>query len=186
MSDDDLIRRGGAREAVAGAVDYSHAQERIAALPAVQPVVKVKPLVWRLVEAPTSWWTAQGIGGNYVITWEFGRRGQCLTYPGNNGMQREWFKDETKAKAAAFAHYERASLAALDVQPAPEVEALVAENARLRAGLEGLEAYIRGEPSQPPVTDKARTKLGDFLAAMEKDKTILDDFLAAAEGRRDG
>jgi hypothetical protein len=41
MSDEDLIRRGGAREAVAGAVDYSHAQERIAALPAARPVVRV-------------------------------------------------------------------------------------------------------------------------------------------------
>lgn len=42
---------------------------------------------------------------------------------------------------------------------ADRIAALEAENARLRAQVTGLQAYLAGEPSMPPVTGQAKRTL---------------------------
>ncbi len=79
--------------------------------------VTVKPLVWKKIDAPTAWWRADGVGGEYAITWNWNSAGHVLTYPGKNGMERDYFGSVDEAKSAAQADYKRRILSCLTTQP---------------------------------------------------------------------
>jgi hypothetical protein len=118
--DDEPIRRGDALAAVMASAPNAdaYAYSALAALPAVQPVVK--QLAWDDFEgrgAKAQAWKQ----ANYLITW-WKSRGQfevVASYPGYQGeaIGAGFYPTLEAAKAAAQADY-----AALDVQPAPDVQ----------------------------------------------------------------
>jgi hypothetical protein len=123
--EDDLIRRGDVVRVITHCEDHDLGGgwmlTDIAALPAAKPVVKVKPLVWehlrnsyrapaplfghiRVESYSTDYWT---------VHW---------SVPGYTDLLIQGsFDTPEAAKAAAQADYEARILAALDVQPAPDV-----------------------------------------------------------------
>jgi hypothetical protein len=123
--DDDLIRRGEAL-AIVGPMQWSNspiaanaasgAHKAIAALPAVTPGVKVKPLVWHPDHGCDAW----GMGILYSMH---------ETSPGLFAMVSPFHSDEdlpkSEMQATAQADYAARILAAIDAQPAPDVAALV-------------------------------------------------------------
>lgn len=127
-SDDDLIRRGDARQAAIDSSGAMDAVARINALPAVQPVVKVKPLVWEDVEAICTRQKAAALGGHYSVV-EFDAGTDGAHYSVNidlggfavvfvlepdplGGRRPRRFKTLDAAKGAAQADYEARVLAA--------------------------------------------------------------------------
>jgi hypothetical protein len=124
--DDEMIRRGDALALFKNYTGTDFWMQQIAALPAAQP--GVKPLVWDDFEglgAKAQAWKQ----ANYLITW-WKSRGQfevVASYPGHQGeaIGAGFYPTLEAAKAAAQADYEARILAALDVQPAPDMAALV-------------------------------------------------------------
>ena len=134
MSDDDLIRRGDARRvmlAYASSYSAEEAETAIAALPAVTPGVRVKPLAWENFDAWTYW--AKSEVGTYRVKERNGvwkatlddDTGALLIYEyTTDGLTPDDFQ---AAQLAAQADYEARILSALDLtpQPAPDVWMLV-------------------------------------------------------------
>ena len=94
-------------------------QEAFKALPAVQPVVKVKPLVWEAVGR--EFWARDCFGDNYEVK----QSGECWAVSHPRLYSDTGYPSQEVAQSAAQADYEARILAALDVQPAPDVAALV-------------------------------------------------------------
>lgn len=124
MSDNDLIRRGDALAAVQGFGYGWHAEEVIAALPAV--TVGVRKLVW---EGDGHWHSGDNEGwleeANTPFGWgyaiEFGTTRQSPWVVSNTfGETLTGFDDPDAAKAAAQADYEQRILAALEPVAAPD------------------------------------------------------------------
>jgi hypothetical protein len=118
---DELIRRGDALAEVEitshpNETSYApHLYDRIAALPAVQPVVTVKPLVWFMREGRTFVAKALQQFDAYQVV-----QSGAHAYWGRDGEGwSEPLPTLEAAKAAAQADYAARILAALDVQPAP-------------------------------------------------------------------
>lgn len=131
MSDDDLIRRGDALAACEPrGYDHAHHMQAkadcvaaITALPAVTP--RVKPLVWeclapRVIEAP-------GFNCRYQI--RLATDGS-IRWQGRYMGSWEDADSVDAAKAAAQADYEARIFAALDMQPAPDMERLIKDAER--------------------------------------------------------
>jgi hypothetical protein len=161
--DDEPIRRGDAMKAALEVMNWHRGEsdidfgayaacgdvhQAIAALPAVQPVVTVKPLVWDDFEgraAKAQAWKR----ANYLITW-WKSRGQfevVASYPGYQGeaIGAGFYPTIEAAKAAAQADYAARILAALDVQPAPvdpKVAALVDAAKGVKAIIEGIQGAM--------------------------------------------
>jgi uncharacterized coiled-coil protein SlyX len=126
---DDAVKAWSAHEAAETRADAAEARvKELEAQPAVQPLVKVKPLVW--VDNPD-------LGGGGFLGGSDANIGP-LYHAMQDGWSLHrgmfWRKAESldAAKAAAQADYAARILAALDVQPAPEVAALVEALRRAR------------------------------------------------------
>lgn len=107
MSDNDLIRRGDAREILEDEGFLERSLERLAALPAV--MVKVRPLVWR--DDGTNGHEADHAFGFYEVYPS--PEGHMLS---RDGVDSGVFPTLDAAKAAAQADYEARILAALDLK----------------------------------------------------------------------
>lgn len=122
---------------------YEAEIERLRAVAADLPAAEtVKPLEWQKVDAQTAWWRADGLGGEYAITWSWNRAGRVLAYPGKNGMERDRFPTLEEAKATAQSDHERRILSCLTTQPDP-VKAVARVPA---AAVEALAAYQQADP----------------------------------------
>jgi hypothetical protein len=139
-ADNEMIRRGDARNAVVRSAGAMDAVARIYDLPAVQP--GVKPLVWENVVAECTRQKAPALGGHYSVV-QFDAGTDEAHYATNidlgglafvfilepdlkfGGRRPKRFPTLEAAKAAAQADYEARILAALEVQPAPDVAGLV-------------------------------------------------------------
>lgn len=122
MSDNDLIRRGDALKVLQSGLGLTMAGQarRIAALPAV--TVGVKPLVWEAGERDQR--RADSILGEFCVTF----------FGGRWFYQGEPRKGMLDAQAAAQADYEARIIAALDLTPAPDAQAV--RDAALREAAE--------------------------------------------------
>jgi hypothetical protein len=147
--DDEPIRRGDVITAVTSAIRQmrrgdkeggwpAFVNDAIAALPAVQPVVTVKPLVWRGRDDACR--AGAGDFGVYEIFDIYGEFKLSRVMNGN-GRIIGAFPTLEAAKAAAQADYAARILAALDVQPAPDAAPLSPSGVdeSLRAALAALE-----------------------------------------------
>lgn len=113
MSDNDLIRRGDALYAIAG---WGIPSTAIAALPAV--TVGVRPLVW------DRYGNAQGYGCKYMI-YEVGTGWNAVLYPSDAAnYQIATGVPEVEAVAACGNDHRARLLAALDLTPAPDAQAV--------------------------------------------------------------
>jgi hypothetical protein len=125
MSNDDLIRRGDVLKMIAdytpGHLDQRAFSRAIAALPAVAPGVRVKPLAWIDFEGKGAKAPAWNEANYMIQLWSDGRYEISASYPGYStfieGTDR-WYDTLDAAKAAAQADYEARILAAIDT-PAP-------------------------------------------------------------------
>lgn len=116
MSDDDLIRRGDAREILEDEGFLGRSLERLAALPAV--AVGVRPLVW------DRYGNAQGYGCKYMI-YEVGTGWNAVLYPSDAAnYQIATGVPEVEAVAACDNDHRARLLAALDLTPAPDAQAV--------------------------------------------------------------
>jgi hypothetical protein len=153
MSADDLIRQAVARGWCSDVncykemdVDLAEAitREVIAALPAVAPGVRVKPLVWIDFEGKGAKAPAWNEANYMIQLWSDGRYEISASYPGYStfieGTDR-WYDTLDAAKAAAQADYERRIITALDT-PAPAMGELV-EAAKADPRVVQLEAEIK-------------------------------------------
>jgi hypothetical protein len=128
-SDDEMIRRGDVLAAVLASAPNAdaYAYSAIAALPAAKLAVKVRPLVWR---GDADFWMAPAPLFGRIRVEPYGRDG-TFTVSWSVPGYSDWFINGAEyptpeaAKAAAQAHYDARILAALAVQPAPDVAALV-------------------------------------------------------------
>lgn len=139
----DLIRRGDALDAVHEADSLEMAQfggnviaDRIAALPAVTPAVKVNPLVWcDLHKNGTVYATREDAClFGYAASIRLTDKG-CWAYGSTE------YRDVEAAKAAAQADYEARILSALDVTPAPTL-AEVLELPEVKALVDAAKPYV--------------------------------------------
>lgn len=135
MSDEDLIWRGD----VSGALPdcgFCDCQYTIDALPARYPAVK--PLEWLDFDGRGAKAKAWGLANYIIQKWRNGRWELSASYPGYStgidGVERFHTTLEA-AKAAAQADYGARILAAITMQPSPDMSALTAENAKLRDDL---------------------------------------------------
>lgn len=131
LRDNDLIRRGDAREILEDEGFMERNLQRLAAIPAVQPTVEqqvagngftIKPLVWRELEKYRHGgkYSADGYTIRYVEGFFI------LDFAGEGKWVWRWTTIEA-AKAAAQADYEARILSALDMQPTVSPKQLVAQ-----------------------------------------------------------
>jgi hypothetical protein len=124
MSDDDMIRRGDALAEVLKrhwpqSVDAARA---IAALPAVQPVVKVKPLAWKWSDGLQGWRADCNLTRDVFIAYQTRKRWSA----GSQMLTNTYHPTADEAKAHLDQMRAARILAALDAhQPTPDVSALV-------------------------------------------------------------
>jgi hypothetical protein len=175
MSDDDLIRRGDALAACSLHNSARAAEQTIAALPAVAPAVRVKPLVWvRMVSGALK---ADTPLARYIVS------GGCWSLWTHTHGETKHSANEQDAQAAAQADYEARILAALEPStPSPDPAALV--KAALEAAAEQVHRAGRTEANMNATWRQGVFHAACWLFALAADPEAVERIIENGKGAR--